>query len=93
MMRRSQGNINFAGYEYTFDTNSDTFKEFQKNTFYSALLYPFYPYDYPTKKGKSDKVINAVMYDSLKKSIEFMKFVQQTLPHIDKAIELAEKTA
>lgn len=76
----SECKVNYCNYIFSVNDNNDDgktfeqFKEFQKNTFYSALLLPFYQYEYKAK-NKPDKVINKVISDSLKKSNEVMKFV------------------
>ena len=63
------------------EENVEAFKEFQKNCFYSALLLPFYPYEYKNK-NKMERVVLKVLSDSLKKSNEVVKFVMGVLPHI-----------
>lgn len=42
------------------DATQAAFKEFIKNTFYSALLLPFIPYEYKNK-NKTEKVIVKVL--------------------------------
>lgn len=66
----------------------ESFKDFQRNTFYSALLQPIYPFEYKAK-NKQEKVILKVLSDSLKKSNEVVKFVTGVLPYVTQSIELA----
>jgi hypothetical protein len=69
------------------------FKEFQKDCFYTSLLFPFHQYEYKPKKGgkvQGIKIINKVTSDSLKKSNEVLKFVTETVPFIDQAISYAD---
>ena len=66
------------------------FKEFQKNCFYSALLLPFYPFEYKSK-NKMERVVMKVLQDSLKKSNEVVKFVMGALPYVQKAMVFADQ--
>lgn len=84
------GDVNIFGRHFTgvqaniADTNEEAvenFKEFQKNCFYSALLLPFFPFEYKNK-SKMEKVVLKVLQDSLKKSNEVVKFVMSVLPHV-----------
>ena len=68
------------------------FKEFMKNAFYSALLFPFTPFEYKNK-SKTEKVFAKVLQESLKKSNEVLKFVTGTIPFVLKAIEFASRFA
>lgn len=85
----------FCNREYGLGPDAKTleqFKEFQKNCFYSALLLPFYPYEYPIKtKSKQEKVIMKVMAESLKKSNDVVKLVMGTVPYVDKTVEMADR--
>ena len=66
----------FCGRQYAGvgPISDEAFKEFQRNTFYSAMTLPFLPYTFPLK-GKAEKVVFKVLTDSLKKSNEVVKFV------------------
>jgi tRNA nucleotidyltransferase (CCA-adding enzyme) len=66
------------------------FKEFQKNCYYSALLLPFYPFEYKSK-NKMERVVMKVLQDSIKKSNEVVKFVMGVLPHVQKAMVFADQ--
>jgi hypothetical protein len=61
-----------------------------KNTFYSALLLPFAPYEFKNK-NKNEKVVVRVLQESLKKSNEVLNFVTGTIPFVLKTTELATK--
>ena len=61
----------------------EAFKELQRNTFYSTLLFPFFPFQYPVKNGKTERVVLKVLQDSLKKSNEVVKVVMGILPYVD----------
>lgn len=63
------------------DATRDAFKEFIKNTFYSALMLPFISYEYKNK-NKTEKVVVKVLQESLKKSNEVLKFVTGTAPFV-----------
>jgi len=80
----------FTGVSNGSEEAIEGFKEFQKNTFYSALLLPFWPFEYKAK-NKMERVVQKVLFDSLKKSNEVMKFVIGVLPHIPKAVEFAHR--
>lgn len=60
------------------------------NSFYAALLLPFYPFEYKAK-NKMEKVVFKVLQDSLKKSNEVVKYVMGVLPYVKRAIEFADK--
>ena len=68
----------------------ESFKDFQRNTFYSALTLPFNNFTY-TNKGKQEKVVFKVLTDSLKKSNDVVKFVSSVLQYVDQAIALSDK--
>ena len=71
--------------------SKEEIKEFQKYTFYSGILVPFKDYDYSIKKGKNvktEKMINYVMFESLKQPNKGKAFANTWLEYLDKAIEL-----
>ncbi len=81
-----------SGLSSSDEATQAAFKEFIKNTFYSALMLPFNAYEYKNK-NKTEKVIVKVLQESLKKSNEVLKFVTGTIPFVQKATEFANKFA
>ena len=65
---------------------SKEFKEFQKDSFLSSLLFPFFPFEFKNK-NKTEKVVQKILIESLKKSNDVAKFVMGTIPFVQKAIE------
>ena len=71
--------------------SKDELKEIQKYTFYSGILAPFREYDYTVKKGqkaKTEKMINYVMFESLKQPNKGKTFAATCLGNLDKLIDL-----
>ena len=96
IIQRNQKSVDFCNHIFQVSKKDDggktaeAFSDYQMKCFYSALLIPFQEFEFLEKK-KVEKVIVKVIYDSLKKSNEVLKFVTGTVGFVEKAIEYAQK--